>query len=113
MLRSFPLSAILFVGLICLTPLGAGAEESAAAARKTDAFFAGTVAESTPEKLTVARTVLGKNETRSFVVNADTKVEGTLSAKARVTVRYTTDDSGDTALLIVVRAPDRPAAKKK
>jgi hypothetical protein len=48
--------------------------------------------------------VLGKPENRSFVVTAETKVEGRLRARVRVTVRYISDDDGDTATLIVVRS---------
>ena len=80
-------------GGVCL-----GAEE-AAPPRKPDAFFAGSVMESTPEKLVVSRTNLGRKQSRTFIVTPDTKVEGELALKARVTVRYTTDDSGDTATL--------------
>jgi hypothetical protein len=93
-------------GLV-LPPLSAD-EHSAAAARKADAFFAGTVVVSTPEKLTLTRTVLGKAEDRSFVVTPDTKIEGRLRARVRVTVRYIADENGDTATMIIVRS-----AKKK
>jgi hypothetical protein len=79
-------------------------EPSAAAAKKADAFFAGTVVEWTAEKITVTRTVLGKPEARSFVVTSETKIEGRTRAKVRVTVRYTSDDNGDTATMIVVRS---------
>jgi hypothetical protein len=89
-------------GLV-LRPLSAD-EHTAAGAKKADAFFAGTVVESTAEKITVTRTVLGKPENRSFVVTAETKVEGRLRARVRVTVRYISDDDGDTATLIVVRS---------
>jgi hypothetical protein len=88
-------------GLV-LRPLSA--DEHTAAAKKADAFFAGTVVESTAEKITVTRTVLGKLENRSFVVTTETKVEGRLRARVRVTVRYISDDDGDTATMIVVRS---------
>lgn len=89
-------------GLV-LRPLSAD-EPSPAAAKKADAFFAGTVVEWSAEKITVTRTVLGKPENRSFVMTADTKVEGRLRARVRVTVRYTSDDDGDTATMIIVRS---------
>jgi hypothetical protein len=94
-------------GLVLL-PLSAD-EPSAAAAKKADAFFAGTVVESTADEITVTRTVLGKPEKRSFVVTPETKVEGRLRIRVRVTVRYISDDGGDTATMIIVRS----AAKKK
>ena len=94
-------------GLV-LHPLSAD-EPSTTAAKKVDAFFAGTVVESSEERITVTRTVLGKPEIRSFVMTPETKVEGRLRAKVRVTVRYVSDDDGDTATMIIVRS----AAKKK
>jgi hypothetical protein len=95
------------LALVVLHPLSAD-EHSTAAAKKADAFFAGTVVVSTPEKLTLTRTVLGKAEDRSFVVTPDTKIEGRLRARVRVTVRYISDENGDTATMIIVRS-----AKKK
>ena len=115
MRRAFLPAAVLLVSITGWAPLYSQAEENGATAKKADAFFAGSVVATTSEKLTVSRTVLGKNETRSFAVTSETKVKGRLSARARVTVRYTADDTGDTAVLIVVRgaAPPRPPAAKK
>jgi hypothetical protein len=96
-----------FLALVVLHPLWAD-EHSAAAPKKADAFFAGTVVESTAEMITLTRTVLGKAEDRSFVVTPDTKIEGRLRARVRVTVRYISDENGDTATMIIVRS-----AKKK
>jgi hypothetical protein len=45
-------------------------------------------------------------------VTADTKIEGRLRTGARVTVRYAPGDSGDSAILIVVRSGGAPAKKK-
>ena len=79
-------------------------EHTAVAPKKADSFFAGTVVESTSEKLTLTRTVLGKPEDRSFVVTPETKIEGRLRARVRVTVRYISDENGDTATMIIVRS---------
>jgi hypothetical protein len=89
-------------GLV-LRPLSAD-EPSAAAVKKADAFFAGTVVEFTDEKITVTRTVLGKPENRSFAMTPETKIEGRLRVRVRVTVRYTSDENGDTATMIIVRS---------
>lgn len=78
-------------------------QEKKAEDAKPETFFAGTVIETTPEKIVVSRVVLGKKEKREFRVTPDTKTEGKLKAKVRVTVRYVTTDDGDTAELIVVR----------
>jgi hypothetical protein len=47
--------------------------------------------------------VSGRTENRTFRITPDTKVEGKLKVKVRVTVRYVGDDAGETAMLIVVR----------
>ena len=80
-----------------------------------DAFFAGIVMESTPEKITVGRTVRGQAESRSFRVTPQTRIDGKMAARVRVTVRYIAADDGDTATMIIVRppVPAPPAAKKK
>ena len=69
-----------------------------------DLFFSGLVAEFTTEKIVVSRAVLGKPaEKRTFLITQDTKVEGKLKNKVRVTVRYQTNDQGDVAAAILVR----------
>jgi hypothetical protein len=60
------------------------------------------------DKITVFKTVLGKSpETRSFVITPETRVEGKLRVKVRVTVRYTREDEGDRALHIIVRSSQK------
>lgn len=74
---------------------------------KPETFFAGTVLDFTAEKITVSRVVLGKTEKRVFRITPDTKCEGKLKAKVRVTVRYVSSDDGETAELIIVRSSDK------
>ena len=106
----------LFIGLLAgaaVMPLRADETSTSKAA---DTFFAGTVSQFTSETIMVGRTVRGKAESRTFSLTPRTKVEGKLALKVRVTVRYITDDDGDTATLIVVRgtAPaPKPAKQKK
>lgn len=71
--------------------------------KKHDTFFAGEVTDWTVAKITVSRVVLGKTENRTFRITPDTKIEGRLHTKVRVTVRYVSDEKGDKATLIVVR----------
>jgi hypothetical protein len=78
--------------------------------QQTDQFFAGSVIEVNAEKITVGRTVRGKAETRSFRMTPETQIEGKLEERSRVTVRYSSDENGDTATMVVVRTP---APKKK
>jgi len=72
--------------------------------KKEDTFFAGTVASWDAGKIVVSRPVAAKQEQRTFRISPETKVEGKLRAKVRVTVRYTTDEEGDLATLIVVHS---------
>ena len=67
-------------------------------------YFSGTVVTYTGEKVTVARTVLGRNSSsRYFTITGDTQVEGKLKVKVRVTVQYVTKDEVDYAVHIIVR----------
>jgi len=80
-------------------------------AKAADTFFAGAVSQFSTETIVVGRTVRGKAESRTFSLTPQTKIEGKLAVKVRVTVRYITDDDGDTATLIVVRGSAPPAPK--
>jgi hypothetical protein len=71
---------------------------------KPETFFAGTVLELTSERITVLKDALGKKEKRVFRLTPDTKCEGKLKAKVRVTVRYAVTDDGEIAELIIVRS---------
>ena len=64
-------------------------------------------------RITVSRSILGKPpEKRAFIIQPDTRVEGSLRMRARVTVGYVASDDGNVARLIVVRAAQRPQPKK-
>ncbi|MEO8029145.1 MAG: hypothetical protein ABI823_21875 [Bryobacteraceae bacterium] len=78
---------------------------------EVDTFFSGTVFEFNEKQLIVLRTVLGKPERRTFVINETTKVEGKLRQRIRVTVKFEPTEGGDVARLVRVRAPQ--ALKKK
>jgi hypothetical protein len=110
--NGFPTTAFV-IGLLASTAVPRLAADEVATGKKADAFFAGTVAQSTSETITVSRTVRGKAESRTFNVTPQTKIEGKLAAKVRVTVRYITDDDDDTATLIVVRGFPRASKQKK
>jgi pyruvate kinase len=85
----------------------------AAQAQKVDRFFSGIVAEVTDDEIAISRIVRAKPEKHIFLLTPDTKIEGKLRVRVRVTVRYVSDDDGDTAKLIVVRAAQPATAKKK
>jgi hypothetical protein len=68
-------------------------------------IFSGTVSELTVDSITVVRKVPARDAGASkFLLDAQTKVEGKLRVKARVTVRYHADEDGQLrALHIIVR----------
>jgi hypothetical protein len=108
----FPTTAFV-IGLLAGTAAPWLAADEVATGKTADAFFAGTVAQSTSETITVARIVRGKPESRTFNLTPQTKIEGKLAARVRVTVRYIVDDDGDTATLIVVRGFPKASKQKK
>ena len=66
--------------------------------------FSGPIVEVSSEKIVVSRSILGQApENRTFIVKPDTKIEGKLRVKAKVTVGFVTTDGVDIAKLIVVR----------
>jgi hypothetical protein len=80
---------------------------------KYDQTFSGPIVEVTAEKITVSRSILGKPaEKRTFWIKTDTRIEGKLRVRAKVTVGFVTTDDGDVARLVVVRASQKPAEKK-
>lgn len=85
--------------------------EKKAEGAQPDTFFAGTVVEFNSQTITVSRVNLGKTEKRVFRVTADTKYEGKLKTKVRVTVRYVTSEDGETAALIIVRSQQKKTTK--
>jgi hypothetical protein len=80
---------------------------------KYDQTFSGSIVELTATKITVSRSILGKPaEKRTFWIKSDSRIEGKLRVRARVTVGYVTSDDGDVARLVVVRTSQKPPDKK-
>lgn len=80
------------------------AQDESAPANPPNQFFSGNVTALEEGKITVARTSLGRTTaTKTFIIKPETKIEGKLRLRAKVTVRYTTDDDGDVAINIIVR----------
>jgi hypothetical protein len=68
-------------------------------------IFSGMVTDLSAESLTVVRSGIARESVkRTFILDAQTTVEGKLKAKARVSVRYATEEDGQfRALHIIVR----------
>ena len=78
-----------------------------------DQFFAGVVTALSEESITLTQKVLGKPTVRTFAITADTVVEGGKpKMKSKVTVKWVSDDNGDRALKIMLRAPVPPPKKQ-
>lgn len=114
--------ALLGVLAVCLLGLpAAGQEEGSSKSSpaktepKYDDTFSGPIVEFSTAQITVSRSILGKPaEKRTFLIKSDTRIEGKLRVKARVTVGFVTTDDGDVARLIVVRTgAQRPPQEKK
>jgi hypothetical protein len=74
--------------------------------------FSGIIDELSASQLTVSRSILGKPpEKRTFAIRPETRIEGKLRVKLKVTVGFVTTTDGDWARLIVAR-PQKPAQKK-
>jgi len=117
--RVFTAAAVLAIGLSVLLAVaqeeGVGHKAEAPKSEpKYDDTFSGPIIELSAEKITVSRSILGKPaEKRTFWVKPDTRIEGKLKVKVRVTVGFVTSDDGDVARLIVVRSTQRPPQEKK
>jgi hypothetical protein len=80
---------------------------------KYDETFSGPIVELSSDKITVSRSILGKPaEKHTFLLKPDTRVEGKLRVRAKVTVGFVTTDEGDVARLVVVRTSQKQPEKK-
>jgi hypothetical protein len=99
----------LAAALICVAPLirfvpVAVAQEGPKPARTQEAFFSGNVVSFDTDKVTVTRRTLTLTwVTKTFLLDSDTKIEGMLKPKARVTVKFEKTEDGDRAIHIIVR----------
>lgn len=105
------LAAIYFVLHCGVSAIARGGQEDTSATNaEANTFFSGTVAEFNEKHVVVLRTVLGKPEKHTFLIDTTTKMEGKLRLKVRVTVKFETSEAGDVAKLVRVRPPQ---TKKK
>jgi len=75
--------------------------------------FSGIIVELSDSGLTVSRSILGRApEKRTFTIRPETRIEGKLRLKLKVTVGFVTTTDGDWARLIVAR-PEKPGQKRK
>jgi hypothetical protein len=77
-------------------------------------FVSGIITDLPPGKIVVNRALIGKPvESRTFLLTSETKIEGKLRPKVRVTVGFKPSDEGDVAVRVIVRGQSHPAQPKK
>lgn len=103
-LKVWLLRTVLVCLVLCLVASGSTAQEPPPPTDGNYEFVSGTITDLPPGKIIVNRAVLGKPpEDRTFLITAETKVEGRLRTSARVTVGFKPSDEGDVAMRIIVR----------
>ncbi|HKW98745.1 MAG TPA: DUF5666 domain-containing protein [Bryobacteraceae bacterium] len=101
------LTGALLLILSPVSPVSVRAQTATPTEQPRSEFFSGTITALSDDKITVFKSVLGKNSERTFLIDQKTRVEGKLRVKARVTVRYSAAEDGDHALHIIVRTSQR------
>lgn len=108
------LGASFFSGLVCAQETELTQKDGPKSEPSYDDTFSGPVVELSATRITVSRSILGKPaEKHTFVIQADTRIEGRLRVRTKVTVGFVSTDKGDIARLIVVRGAQRPPQEKK
>ena len=80
---------------------------------KYDETFSGPIVELTATQITVSRSILGKPaEKRTFALKTDTRIEGKLKVRVKVTFGYVATEDGDVARLVVARTAQKQPDKK-
>lgn len=90
----------LLTAVFLLAAVAASAQ--APKAKTTTASATGTITSIDEGKLVLSHKVKGKDETTTFILNADTKKEGDLKTGARVTVHYKVENNQNIATQVRV-----------
>ena len=108
------LGTSLLAGLVWAQETELSRKDASQSEPSYDDTFSGPVLELSAVKITVSRSILGQPaEKRTFLIKSDTRIEGRLRVRAKVTVGFVTTEDGDIARLIVVRTNQRPPQDKK
>ena len=110
----WPFRTVIVCALLAFGQMAAYAQEQTPSQEGSYEFVSGTITEVSAERIIVNRSVMSKAaENRTFLITGDTKIEGKLRAKARVTVGFKTTDEGDVAVRIIVRSGQGPTPTPK
>lgn len=74
-------------------------------------FISGTVTDLSDSRIVVNRAASGKAELRTFLITADTKIEGKLRTKARVTIGFKTSEEGEPIAMRIIVRPQQTQKK--
>ena len=109
----FGFAVFLLLAILALAQDSDQKQDGTKAEPPYDDTFSGPIVELTTSKIVISRSILGKSpEKRTFVIKVDTRIEGKLRVRAKVTVGFITNDEGDVARLIVVRVPQKAPQEK-
>lgn len=108
-LWEWPLRTVLVCLLLSLSAWAITAQEPPPTSEGNYEFVSGTIADLPPGRIIVNR--VKPAEDRTFLITAETKIEGTLKPNARVTVGFKPSEEGDVAMRIIVRAATPPPKK--
>lgn len=99
------ISRMLIAVILAVASAPAAPQESPGQGAQQGDFFSGIVVSFSATEITVDRKGLGRETaaTRTFAIDSSTKVEGTITAKAHVTVRFVGDENNARAVHILVR----------
>ncbi|MBC8167467.1 MAG: hypothetical protein H7Y20_16555 [Bryobacteraceae bacterium] len=102
---------LLFALTLCVGAMPAQ-DEPAPPSEPPYEFVSGIISELPAGKIVVNRAVLGKPpENRTFTITADTKIEGKLALRARVTVGFKLADEGEPVAVRIIVRPQTPGSK--
>jgi hypothetical protein len=97
------LKRLILVSLVACGVVSLHAQDPEPIPEQEREYVSGNVIEISDTKIVVDRVALGKAEIRTFVITAETVIEGRLRNAARVTVGFKPTDEGDIAIRIIVR----------
>jgi hypothetical protein len=88
-------------------------QDPPAAVQPQDQFFAGTITTLSDTRITVTRTVLGKESSvRTVAITPETVIQGGKpKLKSKVTVKWVSGSDGDRAVKIILRGTVPPPPK--
>ena len=104
-MRVFVSTWLMLLVSVLVVPKTGAQDSSSAPGTPAGEFFSGYVVAFQSTEITVSRKALGQGAAavKTFAIDSNTKMEGTLKIKAQVTVRFINGEGTPRALHIIVR----------